>query len=163
MICFWMLCLCLCLCRWCLHFLCNISPHSVCIPHGQHAAQPHTCTTQLPGGTPRYVLHVFLSLFITTCTCLDYPTLLLLCLYTLLMAVRHSLHIQTPCHTQHLPVSQTILPVLVQPAPVHSARLWHPSLVARTCTQASQQLAICMHASLCGALHMSQHHAIHDQ
>ncbi len=28
--------------------------------------------------TPRYLKHAFLSLFITTCTCLDYPTLLLL-------------------------------------------------------------------------------------
>ena len=45
---------------------------------GVHTSLMSTAPHMHTAPTPSYVLHAFLSLFITTCTCLDYPTLILL-------------------------------------------------------------------------------------
>ncbi len=77
--------------------------------------------------------------------------IILLCSYSILyilpMAVRHSLHIQTPCHTQpsvsQSPHDQQSSQSLLQPAPVHSACGIQALLCART--PVSSLLSACMH------------------
>ncbi len=54
--------------------ICTYAYTYICVHTSLMSAAPHMLHA---APTPSYV-HAFLSLFITTCTCLDYPTLLLL-------------------------------------------------------------------------------------
>jgi hypothetical protein len=77
--------------------------------------------------------------------------IILLCsysiLHTLLMAVRHSLHIQTPCHTQHL--SLRALMINDPLSPCCSQRLFTPPVASKPCCAHARQSAACyLHACI---------------
>jgi hypothetical protein len=144
-ICFRMLDLCSCVhayfCCALFNLLCLCTTWSAC------SAAPHMHHTAL---TPRYVLHVFLSF--KTCSLQCALALIIILgsysiLYTLLMAVRHSLHIQTPCHTQHL--SLRALMINDPPSPCCSRRLFTPPVASKHCCAHARQSAACyLHACI---------------
>jgi hypothetical protein len=134
-----------CVCECLPTFLVHYQHHCVCIPHGQHAEQPRTCTTQLPRQA---------TCCMHSCHCSLQHALaliILLCsysiLYTLLIAVRHSLHIQTPCHTQHL--SLRALMINNPLSPCCSQHLFTPPVASKPCCTHARQSAACyLHACI---------------
>ena len=119
--------------------------YSVCVPHGQPAVQPHACTMQLPrqGMCCMHSCHCSLQHALAL--------IILLCSYsilcTLLIAVRHSLHIQTPCHTQHL--SLRALMINNPLSPCCSRRLFTPPVASKPCCAHARQSAACyLHACI---------------
>ncbi len=124
--------------------ICTYAYTYICV-HTLLISAAHTCSTQLP--TPRYVLHVFLSLFIKCALTL----IILLCSYsilcTLLIAVGHSLHTQTPCHTQH--PSLRALMINNPLSPCCSRRLFTPPVASKPCCAHAHQSAACyLHACI---------------
>ncbi len=120
--------------------------YSVCVPHGQHmvSAAPRMHHTASHAKVCRMhschcSLQHALALIILLCS---YSIL-----YTPLMAVRHSLHIQTPSHTQHL--SLRALMINNPLSPCCSRRLFTPPVASKPCCAHARQSAACyLHACI---------------